>query len=82
MSDSIKKWHEMKDDERGCRDHANKIGTRHFVWVLDHEYGTVHLYNIKRADLDMEDYEKLIELHGHEVDNCQWMLTEKDKIYN
>tara|TARA_R100001463_G_scaffold62043_1_gene114941 strand:- start:61 stop:309 length:249 start_codon:yes stop_codon:yes gene_type:complete len=81
MSDSIKAWHEMEDSEKAGRNHANKICKRHFIWVLDHEYGTVHLYNIKRTDLDMEDYEKLIELHGHKVNKCQWMITERDQIY-
>ncbi len=82
MSDSVKKWHEMKESEKAGRDHATKINKRHFMWVLDHEYGTVHLYNIKNPNLDLEDYEKMLELLGHKVDNCQWMLTEKEKIYN
>jgi len=82
MSDSIKKWHEMKEDEQATRNHATQINKRHFIWVLDHEYGTTHLYNVRSADLDMEDYEKLLELHGHQTDKCQWMITEKDKIYN
>jgi len=82
MSDSVKAWHEMQDSEKAGRDHATKINKRHFIWVLDHEYGTVHLYNIKNPNLDMEDYEKLIELHGHKTSKCQWMITERDKIYN
>ena len=53
MSDSVKKWHEMKEDEQATRNHATKINKRSFVWVLDHEYGTVHLYNI-RQDADGE----------------------------
>jgi len=82
MSDSVKKWHEMKESEQASRSHATKVNKRHFIWVLDHQYGTVHLYNVRSCHLDMEDYEKLLELHGHKVDNCQWMLTEKDTIYN
>ena len=81
MSDSVKKWHEMKEDEQATRNHATKINKRSFVWVLDHEYGTVHLYNI-RQDADGEACEQLIELMGHSANNCQWMLTERDKIYN
>ena len=74
MSDSVKKYHE---NER----HVTNINKRSFVWVLDHTDGTVHLYNI-RQDADGEACETLIELMGHEVSNCQWMMTERDKIYN
>tara|TARA_R100000008_G_C3529611_1_gene138523 strand:+ start:411 stop:656 length:246 start_codon:yes stop_codon:yes gene_type:complete len=81
MSDSVKKWHEMKDDEKASRNHALKINKRSFVWVLDFTYGTVHLYNI-RPDADHEMCESLMELMGHKVDDCQWMLTEKDTIYD
>ena len=49
--------------------------------MLDHTDGTVHLYNI-RQDADGEACETLIELMGHKVSNCQWMMTERDKIYN
>ena len=61
MSDSVKAWHEMKDAEKGAVNHANKINKRNFIWVLDHNKGTVHLYNI-RQDADSKDCEKLIEL--------------------
>ena len=81
MSDTVKKWHEMREDEQATRSHAKNIEKRSFVWVLDHEYGTVHLYNI-RQDADGEACETLVELMGHKVDKCQWMLTERDKIYN
>tara|TARA_R110002012_G_scaffold225672_5_gene397638 strand:+ start:714 stop:962 length:249 start_codon:yes stop_codon:yes gene_type:complete len=81
MSDSIKAWHEMEDSEKSAVNHANNISKRHFIWVLDHETGTVHLYNIKRSDLGVSDCEKLIELHGHKLKSCHWMITERDKIY-
>ena len=81
MSDSVKKYHEMKESDQATRNHAKNIETRSFVWVLDHNYGTVHLYNI-RQDADGEACETLIELMGHSANNCQWMMTERDKIYN
>ena len=81
MSDSVKKYHELQENEKACRNHGTKINKRSFVWVLDHSYGTVHLYNI-RQDADGEACEQLIELMGHNVNNCQWMLTERDKIYD
>ena len=79
MSDSVKKYHEDREEiPKHLYDMSNK---RSFVWVLDHTNGTVHLYNI-RQDADGEACETLIELMGHSANNCQWMMTERDKIYN
>ena len=80
MSDSVKKYHENIVENNKIINNAN-ISKRSFVWVLDHNSGTVHLYNI-RQDADGEACETLIELMGHKVEECQWMLTERDKIYN
>ena len=80
MSDSVKKYYEGIVENNKKINNAN-ISKRSFVWVLDHNSGTVHLYNI-RQDADGEACETLVELMGHEVDNCQWMMTERDKIYN
>ena len=84
MSDSVKKYFEDKSEhEKASITKAQNAlhGQRWFVWVLDFELGSVHLYNI-RHDADSEDAEKLIELHGHNITNCEWMLTQKNKIYN
>jgi len=81
MSDSVKKYHENIVENNKIINNAKNIEKRSFVWVLDHTYGTVHLYNI-RQDADGEACETLIELMGHSANNCQWMMTERDKIYN
>ena len=81
MSDSVKKYHESIVENNKKINNAKNIEKRSFVWVLDHTYGTVHLYNI-RQDADGEACETLIELMGHSANNCQWMMTERDKIYN
>ena len=81
MSDSIKKYYEDIVENNKKINNAKNIEKRSFVWVLDHTYGTVHLYNI-RQDADGEACETLIELMGHSANNCQWMMTERDKIYN
>jgi len=81
MSDSVKKYHENIVENNKKINNAKNIEKRSFVWVLDHTYGTVHLYNI-RQDADGEACETLIELMGHSANNCQWMMTERDKIYN
>jgi len=81
MSDSVKKYHEDIVENNKIINNAKNIEKRSFVWVLDHTYGTVHLYNI-RQDADGEACETLIELMGHSANNCQWMMTERDKIYN
>ena len=81
MSDSVKKYHENIVENNKIINNAKNIEKRSFVWVLDHTYGTVHLYNI-RQDADGEACETLIELMGHSANNCQWLMTERDKIYN
>ena len=80
MSDSVKKYYEGIVENNKKINNAN-ISKRSFVWVLDHNSGTVHLYNITQ-EADGEACETLIELMGHNVNNCQWMMTERDKIYD
>lgn len=80
MSDSVKKWHEMQDEER--LEAIEKSDARNFLWVLDFELGRVFMYNIRRADLQHEDYEDLMTLKGHKPTNCEWMVCKSNKIYN
>ena len=80
MSDTIKAWHDMSDDDRQNAIHNSDA--RKYLWVLDFELGRVFMYNIRRADLQHEDYEDLMTLKGHKPTNCEWMVCESDKIYN
>jgi hypothetical protein len=78
MSDSVKKWYEDREED-SCN--PRSVETRCFLWVLDFESAQTHLYNVRR-NLTDEDYEKLLEIHGHNVKSCKYMVTERDKIYN
>ena len=80
MSDSVKAWHEMQDEEKlKAIEESNE---RRYLWVLDFEKGRVFMYNINRTDLQHEDYEDLMTLKGHKPTNCEWMICLSDKIYS
>ena len=81
MSDSVKAWHEMSQDEK-LKYRKNNIEVRKYLWVLDFEEGRVFMYNINRTDLEHEHYEDIMELKGHNTSNCEWMICKSDKIYN
>ncbi len=80
MSDSVKAWHEMQQEQKDIVKKA--FDTRKYLWVLDFEEGRVFMYNIRRVDLQHEDYEDMLVLKGHKPTNCEWMVCESDKIYN
>ena len=80
MSDSVKAWSDMQDEERQAA--IENSDARKYLWVLDFELGRVFMYNIRRADLQHEDYEDLMTLKGHKPTNCEWMVCKSDKIYN
>jgi hypothetical protein len=80
MGDSVKAWSDMQDEER--LEAIENSDARKYLWVLDFELGRVFMYNIRRADLQHEDYEDLMTLKGHSPSNCEWMVCKSDKIYN
>ena len=80
MSDSVKAWSDMQDEERQAA--IENSDARKYLWVLDFELGRVFMYNIRRADLQHEDYEDLMTLKGHKPTNCEWMVCKSNKIYN
>ena len=55
MSDSVKAWSDMQDEEKLKA--IENSDARKYLWVLDFELGRVFMYNIRRADLQHEDYE-------------------------
>ena len=79
MSDSVKAWSDMQDEERQAA--IENSDARKYLWVLDFELGRVFMYNIRRADLQHEDYEDLMTLKGHKPTNCEWMVCTSDRIY-
>ena len=80
MSDTVKAWHEMQQEQKDIVKKA--FDTRKYLWVLDFEEGRVFMYNIRRVDLQHEDYENLLVLKGHKPTNCEWMVCKSNKIYN
>ena len=80
MSDSVKAWSDMQEEER--LKVIENSDARKYLWVLDFELGRVIMYNIRRADLEHEDYEDLMTLKGHKPTNCELMVCKSDKIYN
>jgi hypothetical protein len=84
MSDSVKKYFEDKSEhEQKAIEIAREkeLEVRKYLWVLDFEMGRVFLYNIRREDLETEDYEDLLVLKGHKPTNCEWMVCTSDRIY-
>ena len=80
MSDSVKAWHEMSSEEK-LKYRKQELEVRYYLWILDYEMGRVFMYNIRRADLETEDYEDLMVLKGHKPTNCEWMVCKSDRIY-
>ena len=84
MSDSVKKYFEDKSEhEQKAIEIAREkeLEVRKYLWVLDFELGRVFMYNIRRDDLETEDYEDLLVLKGHKPTNCEWMVCTSDRIY-
>ena len=55
-----------------------KIKRRQYVFVLDYEIGYAYRYDVWTNDAEkIEDY--LTDL-GHNIGNCEWMLTRNKKI--
>ena len=67
MSDSVKAWSDMQEEERLAV--IENSDARNYLWILDFELGRVFMYNIRRADLQHEDYEDLMTLKGHKPTN-------------
>ena len=54
------------------------IKRRQYVFVLDYEIGYAYRYDVWTNDAEkIEDY--LTDL-GHNIGNCEWMLTRNKKI--
>ena len=80
MSDSIKAWHEMQEENKKvnhvAKDNAN------YVWVLDFNDGNVYRYDISILgneengwNPDSESCEAFLYGAGHKVNDCEWMVT-------
>lgn len=84
MSDTVTKWHETQEESTGT--HQIISGAK-YIFLLDFIDGKVYRYDISvlcrkenEWNPDTESCEKFLELVGHKVDNCEWMVTNKSKI--
>jgi len=82
MSDSVKKWYEMMEEE-SLKKEIQKQNNVHikeivYVWVLDFEDGKVYCYDKWNQDLmSCEDF--LIAV-GHSITNCEWMVSKTKNV--
>ncbi len=60
-----------------------------YIWLLDFEDGKVYRYNISvlcndenKWNPDIESCEAFLYGAGHNLGNCEWMVTSEDKPIN
>ncbi len=86
MSDSVRKWQEMQEEMLGEGPEL-KDETAKYIFLLDFTDGKVYRYDISllcnkgnKWNPDTESCEQFLELVGHKVDNCEWMVTNEEFI--
>ena len=84
MSDTVTKWHEMQDENKEI---IVADETAKYIFLLDFTDGKVYRYDISflcrkenEWNPDTESCEKFLELVGHKVNNCEWMVTNEEFI--
>ena len=86
MGDTIKEWHEMQEEkEMDKRPNMVNIIARDnglYVWLLDFNDGQVYRYNVSALcnesngwNPDSESCEAFLIGAGHNISNCEWMVT-------
>jgi len=73
MSDSVKKWHEMQEEEK-----AKIVHSHVFVWVLDYEDAKVYCYS--KWDSDKYSIKEFLLAVGHKPKMCKWMINPSKKV--
>jgi len=87
MSDTIKAWHEMQEEQQGkLRDELRK-DINMYIYLLDFVDGKVYRYDISALcnkhnawNPDNESCEAFLYGAGHKVNDCEWMVTNNNKI--
>ncbi len=78
--DSKKKYDQMVEDGEIQPTKAK------YIWVLDFEDGKVYRYNIgfeyHSWNPDHEACEEFLTESGHNLTNCEWMVTSENKPIN
>ena len=89
MSDTIKKWHEMQEENTcsysGLR--STSSYTAKYIFLLDFTDGKVYRYDISslcneenKWNPDSESCESFLYGAGHKVNDCEWMVTSEKNI--
>ena len=91
MSDSVTKYFEDNPPVGHFGSNAKEIvyadERAKYIFLLDFTDGKVYRYDISvlcrkenEWNPDTESCEQFLELVGHKVDNCEWMVTNNNKI--
>ncbi len=90
MSDTITKWHEMQEEEalaKAILDAKDKKYSAKYILLLDFTDGKVYRYDISvlcteenKWNPDTESCESFLYGAGHKVNDCEWMVTNNNKI--
>jgi hypothetical protein len=91
MSDSVKKYFEDNPPVGHFGSNAKEIVHTNkpakYIFLLDYEDATAYRYDISvlcregnKWNPDTESCEQFLELAGHSVNNCEWMVTNKEFI--
>ena len=81
MSDSVKKYYEMKEDGE-----FDNVEWARYIWVLDFERGKVYRYDIRSSwnhgewNPDSEKYEEFLVSMGHSIGNIEWMVCAESEV--
>ena len=58
-----------------------KKKSKKYITVLDFEVGRIFQYKSKNFE-NSDDYEQVIIDSGHNLSNCQWMISDNGDIIN
>ena len=51
-----------------------------YITILDFEVGKVFQYELIDRNMQCEECEQFIEDKGHNVTNCEWMVTKTNEV--
>ena len=87
MSDTIKAWHEMQEEKRNKNVCGMDSGVAKYIFVLDFTDGKVYRYDISALctkenewNPDTESCESFLYGAGHQIINCEWMVTNNKRL--
>jgi hypothetical protein len=86
MSDSVTKWHEMQEEAK-AKEIIVADESAKYIFLLDFNDGKAYRYDISalctdenKWNPDNESCEAFLYGAGHQVNNCEWMVTNQEFI--